>query len=219
MSKSWKGGAAVVLMAVFVLVGAGQARAVTIIFSGDFFANVAGEGIPDGAIVQLVVSTENDTFEDPTTGMFAGGGDDIVLATTRADSLDGFFNRGLASGILQNRNFDVMFDGGDPLLLRWWPTLTMANGRPGAETPYAEFRPVDDVTITAGSDHPFVTPSDQSANIQLAMRVDFAGSQSDPGGDVSLGDIRFMSTPIPEAGVSVLVLFGACGLALRRRRG
>lgn len=207
------------LVAVLSMFWVMPASAVTIIFSGDFFMNVAGQGIPDGAIVQLVVSTENDTFEDPTTGMFAGEVDDIVLATTTADSIGGFFNQGLASGILQNRNFDVMVDAGDPLLLRWWPTLTRANGRPGAETPYAEYRPVDDATITEGSDHPFVMPDNQSANIQLAMRVDFAGGASNPGGDVTLGDIRFLSTPIPELETGLLVLFGACGLALRRRRG
>jgi len=201
------------------LSAAGSCHAVSILFSGDFFPDSAGGGIPDGAIVQLVVSTENATFEEPTPDDFTGGGDDLVLMTTSADSFGGIFNEGSASGFVQNRNFDAMFDAGDPLLLRWWPTLTDVATSPGQVTPYGEFRPLDDVTVTAGSDHPFVTPSNQSANIQLTMRVDFAGSVESPGGDVSLGDIRFESTAIPEVGSGLLVLFGACGLAMRRRRG
>lgn len=196
-----------------------EAGAVSILFGGDFFPDSVGAGIPDGAIVQLVVSTEDASFGDPTIDSFVGEADDLILMTTTADSFLGTFNRGVASGFVQNRNFDTAFDSGDPLLLRWWPTLTAADSEPGATVVYGEFRPADDSTVTAGSDHPFLVPDNQSDNITLRMNVDFAGDQTNPSGDVALGDIRFGQTPVPEAGVGLLVLLGGCGLALRRRRG
>ena len=223
------------ILCALLLFGVVPASGVTIVIGGDFFADSGGTGIPNGAIVQLVVSKDNDTFGDPTASSFVGEPDDEVILQTTADDLLGPFNAGTASGLMPNRSFDAMFDSGDRLLLRWWPTLTSADTQPGASTAYGQFRPADDVTVTLGSDHAFVVPASESANITLAMNIDFLGNVSNPGGDVSLDDLVYGTTAgsgggggpgpggggiIPEPSRAVLALGGPLTMsAFFRRRG
>lgn len=210
---------------VYLLVGlvcfAGQARAVSILFGGDFFPDNTGAGIPDGAMVQLIVSTTNDSFGDPTADSFVGEPDDLVLAEATASSFFGLFNDGITSGFLANRGFDAVFGPGDRLLFRWWPTLASGAPEPGSGTAFGQFRPLDDSVVTDGSNHPFVVPVGESDNIELRMNVDFMGNLTNPGGDIALNDIQFGTVDgvvVPEPSRPLLVLGGGITALLCSRR-
>lgn len=179
---------------------AAPARGVSVIYAGDFLAGADGIGIPDGALVQLVASPGNGEFEVPTAGSFTGGGDDVVLDEARVDNFGGFFNDGSFSGVASFTLGNEVV-AGDRLLIRWWPTLQPGEVEPGEGTPYGEFRPGDDVTVTQGSDHPWVVPEANNANIRITVNVGFEGSVDNPGGDVELAAMVFGTAELPPPAV------------------
>lgn len=200
-----------------LLVTASPALGVSVIYAGDFLAGEDGLGIPEGSLVQLVASTGNGTFEAPTAGSFTGGGDDVVLDEARVDNFGGFFNDGSFSGVASFTLSDEV-EAGDRLLIRWWPTLAPGEVMaPGEGTPYGEFRPEDDVTVTKGSDHPWVVPEANNANIRISVNVDFEGNVDDPEGDVSFGQMVFGTAelPPPAPAREVRIVFGAGDVRVR----
>ncbi len=202
------------------------APAATIIFSGNFFPDSAGDGIPDGAIVQLIASPTDDVFADPLPDSFTGGAasDDIILATAVMDSFGGLFNAGTASGQASVKYGIADLSAGDALLVRWWPRLTSVSTRPGHSMDYGQFRPAANTTVTLGSNHPYLLPANESDIINLEMNVTFEGSvgfpPDPPGGDIALADMRFEQTaPIPEPNAAaMLALAAGAGILLGSRR-
>ena len=192
------------------------ALGVSVIYAGDFLAGPDGVGLPNGALVQLVASPGNGVFEAPTAGSFTGGGDDVVLDEARVDNFGDFFNDGSFSGVA-SFTLGAGVGAGDRLLIRWWPTLVPGVGVPGEGTDYGEFRPVDDVTVTQGSDHPWVVPEANNANIRITVNVGFEGSVDNPEGDVELAAMVFGTAelPPPAPASDVRLVFSAVDVRVR----
>jgi PEP-CTERM motif len=162
--------------------------------------------IPAGSLIQLLASTTDSVFTAPTPSSFIGGSaDDVILESFAAPDNSGFAGDDIVVTLSGNLN------AGDPLLLRWWPTLTLASSTPGAGTPYGQFR--TDVTENF-SDSGWFIPSDGSV-ISLNFLDESSGIAPNPEPD-SAGTASFVV--VPEPSTFALGALGALGLVLVRRR-
>ena len=163
--------------------------------------------VPVGGLLQLIASPSGSAanFVAPTANSFVGG-DNIVVASFamnnnggRIGEFDGLINFTLANTGTPSA---TTFDAGDPLLLRWYPTLTFANlgtySGPGSGTTYGQFRSATAVDGGAA----WITPGDNTTTTVLVFATtDASGSQPIASGYAS------NTVPEPSAG-----LF--CGLGL-----
>jgi len=182
---------------------------VTINLGGDeLFQSDDTTPIPLNSLIQLVASTTDSTFTLPTTTSFTGGSaDDQVIASFGSNNSSG------PGSFLQPVMFSYSgnFNAGDPLILRWWPSLTTGALTPGATT-FGQFRTdnVENFSTIA-----WVAPADGTTN-DLNF-LDTAGGGSEPN---SAGAASFTTAPIPETSTVVCAFLCAGALAfhaIRRR--
>jgi hypothetical protein len=160
----------------------GSLRAsVTIDLSVGQLLTAAGAPVPDGGLIQLLAAPSTDALTPPSDASFTGGSSaEIVLAsfgldsasTGTAGSFDSVIHLTLSGGL----------QAGDPLLLRWYPTLTAAAGSPGSGTSYGQYR-TD--AVVDGSDIAWVTPGDGATDALNFTTSSQGGSQPNSAGEAS----------------------------------
>src|SRR6184192_1195960 len=102
--------------------------------AAELFQSDGTTPIPAGSLLQLVASETDSTFTLPTPASFTGGSADDAVVASFASQANGSFAGPLVltlSGSLT---------AGDPLMLRWWPTLTPGALSPGFSTAFGQFR-------------------------------------------------------------------------------
>jgi len=185
-----------------------RAAAITLNLSAGQLSTPNGQPIPDGALVQVLVSTVDTTFSAPTGLSFVGSSvDDVVVASFAMNSASGG-----APGVFSRAvqlEYNNLFGGrtiaaGMPMLLRWWPTLTTSATAPGATNVMGQFR-----RDAAGdfSDIGWTLPSAPSTRTLNVLTPAFGGST--PTSALSA---------VPEPSAALLSAMGLIGLFARRRR-
>ncbi len=171
-------------------------QAITFNLAGDWLADTDGvRGIPNGSLIMLIASTKDKAFDAPSgDSLIPAGSDDVVLGYFTATDANGVLNRGSFFYSLRTRLKDSSqgledFDGGDPLLIRWFPTLTEedVNALPNGAIPYGEFRSESQLP---GSSIPWVTPGSNSATVSLSVMADATGNAYNPNGSVPISALR-----------------------------
>lgn len=197
--------------------------AATLNLAGDWLADEKGvRGIPNGSLIMLVASTKDGDFSVPSSrGYVAPGSDDVVLGTFTADDGDGFINRGSYSETLRANYGDAAnglaeFNAGDPLIIRWFPTLTQAdlNSFPSGAVPYGEFRSND---VLPGSDTAWVAPGSNQSTVSLSIAASALGNRYDPKGVITLNQLlanQLLGTAILETAQAQLEIASIAGGAL-----
>ncbi len=185
--------------------------AIAINFSGVSFLDSEGNPIPDGALVQIIASTTDAIFSDPTPISFIEGDDRVIASFAMDSTTSGVPGGAVVSLQIPNYSTFEGFTPGDSLLVRWFPTLTIDSAAPGATT-YGSYR--TDL-ILDGSNIAWIAPADAGGNFTLSVvSVDFGGSVTNANLTANL------VTAIPEsssfAALAGLMVVGA--VATRRRR-
>ena len=206
------------LVCLLYVIGSAQA---TISINGDFGILKTANGaavVPQGGLLQLIATPSGSisNFSAPTAGSFVSG-DNIIVASFSMNynsGVTGETTNLLTNITLQNTGASspTMFDAGDPLLLRWYPTLTTASTAPGAGATYGQFR-----TDTAGDGgNAWITPANGTNNYAITLiTVSDGGMQANTAGYAN-------SVVVPEpstAAISGVGAFALLGLALRSRFG
>ena len=177
--------------------------------------------VPVGGLLQLVATPSGSAanFVQPTATSFVGG-DNVVVASF---AMNYFFGTGETDNVvtltLQNIAISTAttFDQGDPLLLRWYPTLTISSTAPGIGATYGQFR--SDSGEAGGI--AWVTPAD-GTSLTVPNGLNFltmAASGTHP--DVE-GFASSIVSPVPEPSIYILLGLGFGGLTfglVHRRRG
>lgn len=166
--------------------------AATFNLAGDWLADDSGvQGIPNGSLIMLIASTKDGEFSAPSaSGYVAPGSDDVIIGAFTANDAGGLLNKGSYTGSLRANYGDASegfadLDAGDPLIIRWFPTLTSANldELPTGPVPYGEFRSTD---VLPGSDSGWITPGSNQSTVSLSISASALGNRYDPKGIVAL---------------------------------
>ena len=185
--------------------------AITINFSGVAFLDNSGAALPDGALIQIIASTQDAGFAAPTPSAFVSG-DDIVIASFTVDSSTSGVPGGVvaALNIADYTTYSASFNLNDPLTIRWYPSLVAGSATPGATT-YGEFR---EALAGDGSDMSWAAPADGGNTYALNL------ISTDFGGSVAPSALRAtLVTAVPEpSSFAALAGFAVLGLAASRRR-
>ncbi|MCH1506754.1 MAG: hypothetical protein L7V86_24475 [Verrucomicrobiales bacterium] len=169
--------------------------AATFNLAGDWLADEQGtQGIPNGSLIMLIASTKDGEFSAPSSaGYVRPDSDDIVIGTFTANDASGLLNRGSYTGTIQANYGDASnglheFDAGDPLLIRWFPTLTNDNleNVPTGAVPYGEFRSDN---VLAGSNSAWIAPDSNGATVNLTISAAAVGNRYNPNGVISIGQL------------------------------
>lgn len=199
--------------------------AATFNLAGDWLADESGvQGIPNGSLIMLIASTKDGDFSAPTaSGYVAPGSDDVIIGAFTANDAGGLLNQGSYTGSLRANYGDssnglAEFDAGDPLIIRWFPTLTSADLEeiPTGAVPYGEFRSSE---VLPGSDTGWIAPSSNQSTVSLSISASSVGNRYDPKGAVALQQLvagQLVGTAILEtaqAQLEISILAGG-GLAL-----
>lgn len=170
-------------------------KAATFNLAGDWLADEKGtQGIPNGSLIMLIASTKDGEFSAPSnSGFVQPGSDDVVIGTFVASDASGLLNRGSYTGTIQANYGDASrgfqeFDGGDPLLIRWFPTLTRDNleAFPTGAVPYGEFR---SDSVLVGSNSAWIAPGSNGATVNLTISASSVGNRYNPQGTISLDQL------------------------------
>jgi hypothetical protein len=202
---------------------------VTLSVTGGILRRNPTTPLPDGSLVVLLASTQNDSFGDLTmaTNTFTVEADDIVLGMWAVDSLSfgvpGFSGAtiGIPTGASMGANPNLTI--GDDLLLVFYDVIKtpMMTG-PGEGVGFGTFR--TDAVISF-SDIGWNMPADAPL-----LSLNFNTDDPDVGGDspAAAGIINqrtFDPNPdpepnptIPEPSAGLMALFGAAALVKARRR-
>ena len=173
--------------------------------------------VPVGGLLQLVASPSGSAanLTAPTASSFTGG-DNIIVAQFSMNYNSGTAGEtdNILTGLtLQNTGTpsSTTFDQGDPLELRWYPTLTLGATAPGAGTTYGRFR--TDSTVDNG--FAWITPADNSTNTLLVLAtMNASGSRAESVGFAS----NVTVVPEPSTVIFTTLMFGAVGVQALRRR-
>ncbi len=191
----------------------------TVSIAGDFGLLTYGSStnptnVPVGGLLQLIASPSGSAsnFVAPSSTSFVGG-DNIVVATFAMNYNSGTAGETTNNPVITLQNTGASspttFDAGDPLLLRWYPTLTTASTAPGAMTAYGQFR--TDLTTDGGS--AWVAPANGTSNYALYLITQsIGGGQPNSAGYAGL-TVGSAAVPEPSAGllcgVGLVIAFGA----------
>jgi hypothetical protein len=202
------------LIAILLLTSLGARASITINLGGDeLFQSNGTSPIPLGSLIQLVASTTDNTFSNPTSTDFLGGSsDDVILASFASNNALG--NGSFVEPITFNLTGNLTT--GDQLLLRWWPSLTTASSTPGSGTSFGQFRTA---AVENFSDINWTVPADGST-VALNFLDTSSGFATTPEPD-SAGAASFITTaavPEPSTYASTLLGLGGLGLVTLRRR-
>src|SRR4051812_33252633 len=188
-----------------------SARAdVTITLSVGKLFTSNGADFPSGGLIQLVADTSQNGFTSPTAASFTGGSaDDFLLASFGSNNFPG------PGSAQTNVTFTLGQNGvtvADPLLLRWWPTLTTGATQPGGGTSFGEFRTN---AIENGSTIAWAVPASDGNYDLNFITATYNGTEPDLAGRA----LFTVPAAIPEPSTLALALCGALGaLPLIRRK-
>lgn len=179
--------------------------------------------VPVGGLLMLVASPSGaaTNFSAPTSTSFVSG-DNIVVAAFAMNN-----NGGVTGEVDYSPTFNLgntgtatstTFDAGDPLLLRWFPTLTYAAysagtlTAPGLGANYGQGRSA--IAVDGGS--AWVTPANGSSSAVFTfITADDGGSQPNSSG---LASNIVVAVPEPSTYAAVMCgLAGLIGVLMRRR--
>ena len=190
---------------------------ITIGFNAGNLANSTGMTlVPVGGFLELVADTSRNGFSTPTSSAFIpGGSDDVVI---QSFSLNGNLNGAGTTGntlVYTPGNFAGL-DAGDPLIFRWFPTLTAASTSPGLNTMYGEFRTTtnqDGSNLTT----PWTEPADNGTYTLNFITSTLGGANPEAAGYAGLT----VTPAVPEPSTWVMAGIGVVGFAIvaKRRNG
>lgn len=183
----------------------------TIFFGAGILTNSNSTPLVDGSLVILLTNGLNSSFTAPTSSAFVTG-DDVLLDKFGTNSVDFGGPGGLIATL--NPSFSSALTVGQQIMVRWFPSLTLASSTPGAGTSYGEYSFTAGNTDSTAAD--WLIPGSGSIGPTLATTAIF-GSLNPSFGQASL--LVAGATPIPEP--SAFALLGglaALGLAGWRRR-
>lgn len=208
-----------VLAACNVFVGAASAYNVTFDIQADLLKTSTGAAMPTTGICLLVASTSNAAFgtinagASLTVGSFLDGGDDQILfkMDLSTNATPGSF---VGAPSILTQNFSANLDGNDPLVLYWFPTLSMAsNTIPNTATQYGSFR----TTTTQDGGQSWVMPGATTSGYRLYFLTQDAAIYG-PGSHLPAESRASFTTAVPEPSTyAMLLLAGLGGVVLRRR--
>jgi hypothetical protein len=154
---------------------------ITIELSAGQLLTATGAPVGDGGLIQLLAAPSATAFTAPSAGSFTGGSSgETVVASFGLDSpttgTAGYFDH------IVRLTFSGGLQAGEPLLLRWYPTLTTAATSPGGGTSYGQFR-TD--AVVDGSDIAWVTPGDGATDSLSFVTSSQGGSEPNSAGEAS----------------------------------
>ena len=204
------------LIAVFLFVVGCSAKSqatINIEVQAGVLTNITGTtNVPVGGLLELIATPSGSVsnFAAPTPDSFVSG-DNIVVASFAMN-----YNTGI-TGVTDNSfpltlqntlspSSSTAFDQGDPLLLRWYPSLTMSSTSPGLGTTYGQFR--TDATVDGGN--AWITPADGGTATLVLFTQSVGGSQVNSTGYAS-------NVVVPESSSGALILIISIGAACLRR--
>ncbi|MGI9089372.1 MAG: PEP-CTERM sorting domain-containing protein [Chthoniobacterales bacterium] len=177
--------------------------------AGNLYSGNTSTPFPTGGLIQLVASTLDNTFSNPTPGSFTGtSADDVVIASFASNDI-------LGPGSVQQPitfNLSGNLNAGDQLLLRWFPNLTLADvpTGPAAGNTFGQFR--TDLVIDF-SDIAWFVPADNTTFSLNFLTAAQGGSNPE-----SAGVANMMVVAVPEPSTYALLAFGLGGLVYAGRR-
>ena len=200
------------LATVLVLCGFAHRSNATItinFFAGDLM-NKTGAPVPLGGLLELVADTANNGFTAPTANAFVSNDYIVVASFSLNGNLNGGGNPGQTANVLTFSPTNLSgLDAGDPLLFRWFPSLTTSSSAPGAGTMYGQFR-----TVTSQDGSTLPTPWSEPADGQsytLSFITQSAGG-SNPNA------VGYAVTPIIPEPSTPLMLGGSMSVLLILKR-
>lgn len=166
-------------------------------------ATVDGGGLmPSGGLVIIEASTLDATFGVPSLSGFVSG-DDIEIARGTVGP-DGQFSLS-AAGL----TFSGDWNQGDPLLMRWFPSLTLSSSAPAGGTHFGQFR-TD--SVIDGSQIAWFTPPNGDTDALNFLTFSQGGSNPN---DAGLADLTVV--PEPMAYPSIFALCCLVGTVVVRK--
>ena len=180
--------------------------------AGKLFESDGTTPVPNGALIQLIVSTGDAIFTAPTPTSFTGGSsDDVVVASFMMNSFGG--GPGIFTQVV-NFAYSGSLAPGEQMMLRWWPLISGTSATsPGTGASYGQFR-TDNVENS--SNIAWITPSDGS-NVNLFFLTGTIGGVEPNSAGVA--NLTVVPEPSPfacvGAGLAALVVWQR----VRRRRG
>jgi hypothetical protein len=182
--------------------------AVTFNIVGSTLKGVNGQPMPEGGLLILAASTLDSTFTPASTTDFFPSDDDIIIQKWAIEG-----NSGAVDHSIPNATPSGDWNQGDPLMLYWFPTLTVGATEPGQTTPYGTYR-----TDSSALGDAWVTPS---SSFNFPVSLFFETTDQEPTSPFTGLPTNF--TPVPEpasaAGVfASLCLAGGVIMRLRHRR-
>ena len=171
--------------------------------AGNLYGTSTATLFPTGGLLQLIVSSTDNVFSAPVAGSYTGNSaDDVILASFTLAS-PGMFQQVINFALSGN------IGPGDQILLRWFPTLTLANTTPPAGAPFGQFR--TDL-IENFSDISWNLPNDGAIVGLNFLTMALGGTRPEMDG------VANMIVAIPEPSTVALVGLSVIGLAVYSRR-
>lgn len=196
----------------------GARATVTINLGAGNLYNANGSALMQpGMLVQLIASTTDTTFNNPTAGSYTGGSaDDVVLFSFTVNQGAGLVGQALIIDFANFANLTV----GDSLLIRWYPTIagpspassTLPPG-PAAGSAYGQFR-TDIVEVNNGSNFAWLMPADGST-----IDLNFLTQMINPTSTHTEAEgFATMLVAVPEPSTYALLIVGLGAAVFARKR-
>lgn len=190
-----------------------RASALTIHLDAEVLKNADGTPMPTSGLLLLTAGLLG-SFNGPTPTSFTGEGEILLMKW----DLSAFDSEGIFSDDTIDLELGAGLEAGVPLMLYWYPTLTLDSSEPGLGTPYGQYR---DATGIDGSapwimpDTVLGTPDTVSLKFFTQDATFLAPGGSNP---VDAGRASLAVQAVPEPSSVALLCSGALLLARRRRR-
>ena len=181
------------LLAGTALIASEARSSVTIQLDSGVLSTSTGAPLTSGLLQLIAVRSSTPTFVAPSPTSFIGGdiANELVVSSFAFSQGGSGFVTGESDNVINYsyesttaQNSTTTFDPGDALLLRWYPTLTLASTAPGVGTMYGQYRsstapdggltffgPPDARTFVLPNGLNFLTTTAGGSNSDLAGRA------------------------------------------------